>query len=42
MLFNIKTLDWDEELLEIFDIPRQILPEVHSSSEIYGEVAYVE
>ena len=38
MLFNIKTLDWDEELLEIFNIPRQILPEVRSSSEIYGEV----
>lgn len=38
MLFNIKTLDWDEELLEIFNIPRQILPKVCSSSEIYGEV----
>ncbi len=38
MLFNIKTLDWDGELLEIFNIPRQILPKVHSSSEIYGEV----
>ncbi|MGI8786499.1 MAG: glycerol kinase GlpK [Pyrinomonadaceae bacterium] len=38
MLFNIETLDWDDELLEIFDVPRQILPEVKSSSEIYGEV----
>ncbi len=38
MLFNIETLQWDEELLEIFNVPRQILPEVHSSSEIYGEV----
>ncbi len=38
MLFNIETLDWDDELLEIFNIPRQILPEVKSSSEIYGEV----
>ncbi|MBA2606699.1 MAG: glycerol kinase GlpK [Acidobacteria bacterium] len=38
MLFNIETLRWDEELLEIFNVPRQILPEVHSSSEIYGEV----
>jgi len=28
MLFNIKSLDWDDELLEIFEIPRQILPEV--------------
>lgn len=38
MLFNLKTLDWDDELLEIFDVPRQILPEVKSSSEIYGEI----
>ena len=36
MLFNINTLDWDKELLEIFNIPPQILPEVKSSSEIYG------
>ena len=36
MLFNIKTRRWDDELLEIFDIPRQILPTVCSSSEIYG------
>lgn len=38
MLFNIATLDWDDELLEIFDVPRQILPAVFSSSEIYGEI----
>lgn len=38
MLFNIETLDWDDELLEIFDVPRRILPKVLSSSEIYGEV----
>ena len=38
MLFNIETLDWDDELLEIFGVPRQILPKVFSSSEIYGEV----
>jgi len=38
MLFNIKTLDWDEELLNIFDVPKSILPDVYSSSEIYGEV----
>ena len=38
MLFNIKTLDWDDELLKIFDVPRGILPEVFSSSEIYDEV----
>jgi glycerol kinase len=38
MLFNIETLRWDDELLEIFDTPRAILPDVYSSSEIYGEV----
>lgn len=38
MLFNINTLEWDEELLKIFTIPRSILPEVKSSSEIYGKV----
>ena len=37
MLFNIHTLRWDEELLELFDIPAGILPEVKSSSEIYGK-----
>ncbi|WP_456423288.1 glycerol kinase GlpK [Thermococcus sp.] len=36
MLFNIKKLDWDDELLEIFGIPEGILPEVRESSEIYG------
>lgn len=38
MLFNIETLCWDEELLKIFDVPREILPEVRSSSEIYAEI----
>ena len=38
MLFNIKELRWDEELLELFGIPASMLPEVRSSSEIYGEV----
>jgi len=37
MLFNINTLQWDKELLSLFDIPAAILPEVRSSSEIYGE-----
>lgn len=37
MLFNIHTLTWDEELLKIFDVPKGILPEVKSSSELYGE-----
>jgi len=36
MLFNIHTLSWDEELLAIFDIPESMLPEVRSSSDIYG------
>ena len=36
MLFNIHTLKWDEELLRVFNIPSSILPEVRSSSEIYG------
>ena len=36
MLFNIHTLEWDKELLELFDIPESMLPEVKSSSEIYG------
>ncbi|MBO8175382.1 MAG: glycerol kinase GlpK [Thermococcus sp.] len=36
MLFNIKKLEWDEDLLEIFGIPDAILPEVKESSEIYG------
>lgn len=38
MLFNIDSLNWDDELLEIFKIPRQILPTVASSSELYGEI----
>ncbi len=37
MLFNLQTLDWDEELLRIFGVPRAMLPEVKSSSEIMGE-----
>lgn len=36
MLFNIHTLDWDQELLDYFDIPRSMMPEVKSSSEVYG------
>ena len=36
MLFNIKTLAWDKELLDLFDIPLAILPEVRESSEVYG------
>src|SRR3981189_1051131 len=36
-LLNLRTLDWDEKLLAAFDIPRSVLPEVRSSSEVYGE-----
>lgn len=36
MIYNIKTLDWDDKLLNALDIPREMLPEVHNSSEIYG------
>ena len=37
MMFNIHTLQWDDELLEIFDIPRSMLPQVQSSFEIFGD-----
>ncbi len=36
MLFNIHTLDWDDEILQLLHIPRAMLPEVRSNSEIYG------
>ncbi len=36
MLFNINTLDWDDELLRLMDIPRSMMPEVKQSSEVYG------
>ncbi|WAC19673.1 glycerol kinase GlpK [Luteolibacter sp. SL250] len=36
LLFNIHTGDWDNEILEILDIPRKMLPEVKGSSEVYG------
>lgn len=39
MLYNINSLQWDRELLQLFDIPENILPKVCSSSEIYGETA---
>jgi glycerol kinase len=38
-LLNLKTLDWDEKLLAAFEIPRAVLPQVRSSSEIYGEAS---
>ena len=36
MLFNIHTLEWDKELLQLFDIPESMMPQVKSSSEVYG------
>ena len=39
LMFNIHTLDWDDELLKILDVPRAMLPQVKSSSEVYGETA---
>ena len=36
LLMNLETLDWDEELLQIFEIPRSALPTITSSSEIYA------
>ena len=37
LLFNIHTQQWDEELLQLFSIPRQVLPEVRDSADDYGE-----
>jgi glycerol kinase len=37
MLFNIHTLQWDQELLDLFNIPPSMLPQVRSSSEVYGK-----
>ena len=39
MLFNINTLKWDEDLLKLLRVPASMLPEVRSSSEIYGHVS---
>ena len=38
LLMNLTTLDWDDEILKLLDIPRSMLPEIRSSSEIYGRV----
>ena len=39
LLFNINSLDWDDEILSYFGVPRKLLPEVKSSSEVLGEAA---
>ena len=41
LLLNIRSRQWDPELLKIFDIPQPILPEVRSSSEVYGTTASI-
>lgn len=38
-LMNLKTLQWDKDLVRTFSIPQQILPEIRSSSEVYGKIA---
>jgi len=41
LLFNIHKCEWDPELLRLFDIPASVLPEVRSSSEVYGNTASI-
>lgn len=36
LLFNINSMDWDDEILKLMDIPKSLLPEVKQSSEVYG------
>src|SRR5919206_422454 len=37
MMMNLETLDWDEEILGILGVPREMLPQIRASSEVYGE-----
>lgn len=39
LIFNINTMEWDEELLQLFTIPKSMLPEVKQSSEVYGHTS---
>src|SRR5262245_5728630 len=39
MLFSLRNGAWDNELLQLLDVPRELLPEVRSSSEVYGQTA---
>lgn len=39
LLFNIHKCEWDDDLLRVFDIPRQMLPEVKASSAVYGNIS---
>ena len=38
MLMDLKTLDWDDEVMDVMGVPRAMLPEIKASSEVYGEV----
>lgn len=38
LLMDLNTLDWDEQILSVLDVPRAMLPEIRSSSEVYGQV----
>ena len=38
MLMDLATLDWDDELCSAIGVPKAMLPEIHSSSEVYGEI----
>ncbi len=38
MMMNLSTLDWDDEILQVLDIPQAVLPQIKSSSDIYGHV----
>ena len=40
MLMNLSTLEWDDKLCEFFDVPKEVLPKICSSSEVYGELCY--
>jgi glycerol kinase len=39
LLYNLHTGEWDREMLKLFRVPRSLLPEVRSSSEVYGEIS---
>ena len=39
LLMDLRTLEWDDELIEAMKVPRAMLPEIHASSELYGEAS---
>ncbi|GIV98085.1 MAG: glycerol kinase [Herpetosiphonaceae bacterium] len=40
LLMDLETLDWDEEILQLMGVPRQMLPQIRPSSEVYGEIKH--